>query len=490
MKIKSFLAVMCLGMFCYSCAGNEPVCGNGDKEPGEECDDGNTITGDGCSSICTVEHFCGNGICEPEETHNCPTDCDICGNGVCNESETVASCSVDCYCTNGSCDVGESHEICPQDCAPECGNGTCEPDESYLTCLLDCFCTNGTCDDGETAVTCPQDCSTVLCGNGTCDANESVATCPQDCTASECGNGTCAGNESIATCPSDCFCGNGTCDGGENNSLCPTDCPSSATCGNGNIEAPEQCDGSALGGATCLTQGFDGGTLSCNSNCTFNTSNCTANTQCTIVPQSGCTAGYKCTVDTATTNRCVTAGTQAEMTVCDADSDCLPGLTCAPAHASLSEGVCRRYCTSKTVYSDNNECTGSAGSACYYDIGVGSTTLTNLFLCTAPCNPITNIGCHPDMRCSIMGLDRNGDYVADKYITECVMTALPSGNCPSGFQCDAGYECFDLTAYYYAEGCYKWCSDANPTCPGGYACNGLPDPTVIGGVEYGVCLPE
>jgi fibro-slime domain-containing protein len=31
------------------------VCGNGNKEPGEACDDGNTNSGDGCSATCTLE---------------------------------------------------------------------------------------------------------------------------------------------------------------------------------------------------------------------------------------------------------------------------------------------------------------------------------------------------------------------------------------------------------------------------------------------------
>jgi cysteine-rich repeat protein len=35
-----------------------PVCGNGVVETGEQCDDGNTTSGDGCSSTCTIETTC------------------------------------------------------------------------------------------------------------------------------------------------------------------------------------------------------------------------------------------------------------------------------------------------------------------------------------------------------------------------------------------------------------------------------------------------
>jgi hypothetical protein len=38
-------------------------------------------------------------------------------------------------------------------------------------------------------------------------------------------------------------------------------------CGNGLLEAPEVCDGAALDGHDCLTEGFDGGALACNANC-------------------------------------------------------------------------------------------------------------------------------------------------------------------------------------------------------------------------------
>ncbi len=40
----------CEGLCCYC-----PVCGNGNTETGEECDDGNTTALDGCSPTCTIE---------------------------------------------------------------------------------------------------------------------------------------------------------------------------------------------------------------------------------------------------------------------------------------------------------------------------------------------------------------------------------------------------------------------------------------------------
>ncbi len=47
-------------------------------------------------------------------------------------------------------------------------------------------------------------------------------------------------------------------------------------CGDGTKNGGEQCDGSDLGGATCASRGFYGGALSCNANCSFNTSQCTS----------------------------------------------------------------------------------------------------------------------------------------------------------------------------------------------------------------------
>ena len=49
-----------------------------------------------------------------------------------------------------------------------------------------------------------------------------------------------------------------------------------AICGNNVKEATEQCDGADLGGASCISRGFIGGTLSCRPSCDFNTSACTS----------------------------------------------------------------------------------------------------------------------------------------------------------------------------------------------------------------------
>ncbi len=67
-----------------------PICGNGIQENGEQCDDGNLHSGDGCSAMCSPERaiispVCGNSIVEPGEQcddgnaddEKCDTQCKL-----------------------------------------------------------------------------------------------------------------------------------------------------------------------------------------------------------------------------------------------------------------------------------------------------------------------------------------------------------------------------------------------------------------------------
>ena len=102
-----------------------------------------------------------------------------------------------------------------------------------------------------------------------------------------CGNGTASGAEACdgadlggATCQSLGFVG-GTlgCTPGcrhDTGSCTPVPAGLPTTCGNGTIEAPEQCDGANLGGATCLGLGFASGTLGCTTGCAYDLTTCQA----------------------------------------------------------------------------------------------------------------------------------------------------------------------------------------------------------------------
>lgn len=47
-----------------------------------------------------------------------------------------------------------------------------------------------------------------------------------------------------------------------------------ATCGDGRVTPPEQCDGTNFGSQTCIGLGLDDGVLHCNTDCTFDTTGC------------------------------------------------------------------------------------------------------------------------------------------------------------------------------------------------------------------------
>jgi cysteine-rich repeat protein len=132
-------------------------CGNGILDAGEECDDGNTDSCDGCSEICQNEvgHVCGDGILNPDceecddgnndDGDGCDSNCTItrCGNGIVTDGEE---------CDDGNAVDGDG---CDSNCTfTACGNGIVTDGEE---------CDDGNNDDGDG---CSADCIIEFCGDG------------------------------------------------------------------------------------------------------------------------------------------------------------------------------------------------------------------------------------------------------------------------------------------------------------------------------------
>ena len=112
---------------------------------------------------------------------------------------------------------------------------------------------------------------TTICGDGKIDAGE-------ECDSSNLNGQSCL-SKGYAGGDLGCY---GSCR--FNVSSCKAIVPVvvSTTCGNGRLDAGEQCDGSNLYGQSCFTQGFAAGTLACNSQCGLDTSACTGGTTPTV----------------------------------------------------------------------------------------------------------------------------------------------------------------------------------------------------------------
>ena len=96
---KIFSPPFCTGATTISFL--DTSCGDGAREGAEECDDGNTISGDGCAEDCSEVE--GGYVCHYEEGQR--DSCfQTCGNGVIDFAETcddennldLDGCSADC----------------------------------------------------------------------------------------------------------------------------------------------------------------------------------------------------------------------------------------------------------------------------------------------------------------------------------------------------------------------------------------------------------
>lgn len=196
-----------------------PACGDGNLDSGEECDDGNTVNGDGCSAACEIEtgSVCGNGVQEAGEEcddnnlidgDGCSSSCQneavapFCGDDICNNGETCNTCSGDCgSCPPGTCTPGSYR------CAGSCELIRCNAaGDGWVTDELCSPNTRCTIVFGNQCIASPGSCGgSLYCGDGTCSVGEDCSSCAADCGAcAVCGDGTCEAGEDCSSCSADC----------------------------------------------------------------------------------------------------------------------------------------------------------------------------------------------------------------------------------------------------------------------------------------------
>ena len=213
------------------------ICGDGTLHVGlgEQCDDGNITSGDGCSDLCVTE-FCGDGTPQAGIGEQCD-DGNTLNNDGCN------SVCITEFCGDGTLQTGIGEQ---------CDDGnTLTNDGCDNICVIE-FCGDGIlhtgigeqCDDGNTLSNdgCNSVCITEFCGDGTLQTG----------IGEQCDDGNTLTNDG---CDSTCvieFCGDGIlhtgigeqCDDGntDDSDSCPRTCQN-ATCGDGFTQAgTEQCD--------------------------------------------------------------------------------------------------------------------------------------------------------------------------------------------------------------------------------------------------------
>jgi cysteine-rich repeat protein len=140
---------VCSGGLVCNTDGQCSSCGNNVRDLGEACDDGNFVTGDGCSNICQIEegYDCDGNL---GQASTCRIDIFVtCGNGVVDGIE--------------ACDDGNDNDndACRNNCQRTlCGDGVIQvPNSNGVT---------ERCDDGNNVNTddCLNTCQTPFCGDG------------------------------------------------------------------------------------------------------------------------------------------------------------------------------------------------------------------------------------------------------------------------------------------------------------------------------------
>ncbi len=274
----------------------------------------NTVcpAGENCSDPkdeCLLDTDCANRtdgktVCS-YDTFTCtePTTKIYCGDGITNGNENCDGNDLNHKsCTDLSGFVGGTLR-CNTSCQFDTSGCVQCTDSDLTLCQNNQICNAGRCTDPANA----------NCGNGSIDENEACdgsnlnqkkcsdfpefvdgsLSCNALCKFDTSGCVQCT-NSDLSLCQPNQICNNGHC------------VDPSEYCGDGTVNNNENCDGSDLNHKSCSDlPGFDGGTLSCNASCNFDTSACHPDDSqnCDIHPEI-CTAAQVCQNGTCHSKPC------------------------------------------------------------------------------------------------------------------------------------------------------------------------------------------
>jgi len=157
------------------------VCGNGDLETGEACDDGGTLDGDCCDSVCQLE--LAGSLCNDADACTTGDSCD--GAGVCNGGAPLA-CNDANDCTDDACSSATG-------CVYTANVAPCDDGDACTTADV---CAAGSCGGGAPRICSDaNDCTDDACSSATgCVFTANVAPCDDGdaCTlVDQCNAGVC-----------------------------------------------------------------------------------------------------------------------------------------------------------------------------------------------------------------------------------------------------------------------------------------------------------
>ena len=402
----------------------DPACHDGVHDPafGEQCDDGNTVNGDGCSGECVLD-TCGDGTIQGAEqcddgagNSNTSCKCRATGPNACRTAK-CGDTIVD-TCRGEECDDGNllAGDGCSALCLTEfCGddfinNKPCSTNPNVPTCEE---CDDGV-DNGNQPDGCRTNCKGPRCGDGvtdpsngeTCDDGNSINNDACSNTCSVCGDGIKAPLEECDTNSNVCPAGEGCNSSCECESACPTVGELTLYAGFGtecatNAECPVGvCD---LGKGRCRTgtrldSGWTGLAHSADINDGLRTRGflqCAGHGpvcgECNVIGVDSSLNTCRCSNNTRT--------------ICDepfapSSNDCpacvggvLAGGSCG-ANADCNAGTCSKRCVNNAaVCSTNTDCPGSSCAASATTCSNKSTCSTNSD-CTGTCTARAACDCY------------------------------------------------------------------------------------------------